>query len=70
MVFISPQGLVTRAGIESGTRQGSVFGVGISFIVFITIIMTIRIYVRIVIIKAVGADDSKFALFQTTRTTN
>ncbi|CAI7660192.1 unnamed protein product [Penicillium bialowiezense] len=49
--------LYNRAGIEAGTRQASVFGVGISFIVFISVVMGLRMYVRVKMIKAVGVDD-------------
>lgn len=51
--------LVARAGVEVGTRQGSVFGVGISFMTFIGIVMALRMYVRVKLIQAVGVDDSK-----------
>lgn len=54
-----PQLLQARApGIQEGSRQASVFGVGISFIVVIAALISVRMYVRMFIIKAVGADDS------------
>lgn len=56
--------LYNRAGIEAGTRQASVFGVGISFIVFISVVMGLRMYVRVKMIQAVGVDDSMYRLFQ------
>ncbi|KAK2763766.1 hypothetical protein FQN54_009383 [Arachnomyces sp. PD_36] len=43
--------------LESGTRQGSVFGVNISFMVVIFIVIALRMYVRKSIIHAVGVDD-------------
>lgn len=55
--------LVARAGVEAGTRQGSVFGVGISFMTFIGIVMGLRMYVRVKLIQAVGADDGKTCSF-------
>lgn len=53
-----PQFLLPR-DIEPGTRQASVFGVGISFMAFIFIVICLRMYVRIRLINAVGVDDSK-----------
>ncbi|KAJ6083451.1 hypothetical protein N7467_007586 [Penicillium canescens] len=58
MEFVMPSGILQRAGIESGTRQAAVFGVGISFIVFISIVMAIRMWVRVKVIRAVGSDDT------------
>lgn len=60
MGFLTEFTILERAGIESGTRQAWVFGVGTSLIIFVSIIMAIRIFVRIKIIHAVGIDDSKF----------
>ncbi|OGE53249.1 hypothetical protein PENARI_c008G03961 [Penicillium arizonense] len=57
MESLMPSGILQRAGIESGTRQAAVFGVGISFIVFISIVMAIRMWVRVKVIRAVGSDD-------------
>ncbi|KAK8075924.1 hypothetical protein PG994_003196 [Apiospora phragmitis] len=47
-----------RAGIQEGSRQASVFGVGISFIVVIAALISVRMYVRMFMIKAVGLDDN------------
>jgi hypothetical protein len=44
---------------KSDTRQASVFGIGISFIVFTTIVMFLRFYVRFFITHGVGMDDSE-----------
>ncbi|KAK7908960.1 hypothetical protein PG985_014838 [Apiospora marii] len=53
-----PQLLEARApGIQEGSRQASVFGVGISFIVVIAALISVRMYVRMFVIKAVGTDD-------------
>jgi hypothetical protein len=60
MEFFMPSGILQRAGFESGSRQAAVFGVGISFIVFISIVMAIRMWVRVKVIRAVGSDDSMF----------
>jgi hypothetical protein len=46
-------------GILAGSRQASVFGVSISFMVVTAVVIALRIYVRKVLIRAVGADDSK-----------
>ncbi|KAF9891192.1 hypothetical protein FE257_004756 [Aspergillus nanangensis] len=51
-----PHFLLPRA-IEPGTRQASVFGIGISFSVFILIVICLRMYVRMKLIHAVGVDD-------------
>ncbi|CAG8410370.1 unnamed protein product [Penicillium salamii] len=50
--------IYARAGIEPGSRQASVFGVGISFIAFISTVMGLRMYVRVKLIRAVGVDDT------------
>lgn len=47
--------------MEAGTRQASVFGVSISFMVVAAIVITLRLYVRKVLIQAVGVDDSKLS---------
>jgi hypothetical protein len=57
--FWSFSRLYVRAGVEPGTRQASVFGVGISFMVFTSIVMGLRMYVRLRLIRAIGPDDSK-----------
>ncbi|PLB50030.1 hypothetical protein P170DRAFT_463334 [Aspergillus steynii IBT 23096] len=51
-----PSFLLPR-GIEHGTRQASVFGIGISFAVFIMVVILLRLYVRISLINAIGVDD-------------
>ncbi|KAL1954331.1 hypothetical protein VTO42DRAFT_1405 [Malbranchea cinnamomea] len=48
--------LVLRAA-GSDSKQGQVFGIGIAFIIFIFIVICLRMYVRSVLIKAVGLDD-------------
>ena len=59
--YLTPTALAPRA-IEPGTRQAPVFGVGIGFIVFISIVLILRMHVRIVIIRAVGTDDGMYAV--------
>ncbi|KAK8091495.1 hypothetical protein PG997_001856 [Apiospora hydei] len=49
--------LDARAGLQEGSRQASVFGVGISFIIVIAMLISVRMYVRMFMIKAVGVDD-------------
>ncbi|KAK1146140.1 hypothetical protein N8T08_003229 [Aspergillus melleus] len=44
-------------GIEHGSRQASVFGIGVSFAVFIMVVIGLRLYVRISLINAIGVDD-------------
>ncbi|PLB44204.1 hypothetical protein P170DRAFT_450379 [Aspergillus steynii IBT 23096] len=44
-------------GIDSGSRQATVFGVGIGFMAFITVVIALRVYARAVILRAMGADD-------------
>lgn len=51
--------LQSRA-LEAGTRQHSVYGVNISFMIVTFIVIVLRMYVRKVLIHAVGVDDSKF----------
>ncbi|KAL2847171.1 hypothetical protein BJY01DRAFT_246945 [Aspergillus pseudoustus] len=48
--------LKTRA-MESGSRQASVFGVAAAFVAFITAVMAARVYVRTVMLRALGTDD-------------
>ncbi|KAL4780061.1 hypothetical protein BJX76DRAFT_339165 [Aspergillus varians] len=43
--------------LESGSRQASVFGVGGAFVVFITAVIAVRVYVRLVMLRALGTDD-------------
>ncbi|KAK7937248.1 uncharacterized protein PG986_014116 [Apiospora aurea] len=50
--------LDARAGLQEGSRQASVFGVGISFITVIAMLISVRMYVRMFMIKAVGVDDT------------
>lgn len=57
--YLAPTALAPRA-IEPGTRQAPVFGVGIGFIIFITIVLILRMYVRLVMIRAVGTDDGMY----------
>ncbi|KAL4965197.1 uncharacterized protein BDV14DRAFT_200186 [Aspergillus stella-maris] len=45
--------------IVSGSRQASVLGVGGAFVAFISAIVAARVYVRLVILRALGTDDSK-----------
>ncbi|KAK6838081.1 hypothetical protein PG995_012375 [Apiospora arundinis] len=52
-----PYQLQARGGLLEGSRQASVFGVGISFIVIIAALISVRMYVRMFMIKAVGIDD-------------
>lgn len=40
-------------------RHAAVFGVGIGFIIFDSIIIGLRIYVRAFMLHALGTDDSK-----------
>lgn len=54
-----PYQLQARGGLQEGSRQASVFGVGISFIVIIAALISVRMYVRMFMIKAVGIDDSE-----------
>lgn len=50
-------------GIEHGTRQASVFGIGISFAVFVLVVICLRLYVRISLINAIGVDDGRFSCY-------
>ncbi|KAL2801594.1 hypothetical protein BJX63DRAFT_442175 [Aspergillus granulosus] len=43
--------------MEAGSRQASVFGVGAGFIAFISVVMAARVYVRLVMLHALGTDD-------------
>ncbi|KAH9907032.1 hypothetical protein F4778DRAFT_610250 [Xylariomycetidae sp. FL2044] len=49
--------LAARAGIQAGSRQASVYGVGIAFIIIIAVVISARMYVRQRIIRALGMDD-------------
>ncbi|KAJ5780610.1 hypothetical protein N7457_005770 [Penicillium paradoxum] len=44
-------------GNISENRHAAIFGVGIGFIVFDSIIIALRIYARAFMLKALGADD-------------
>ena len=47
-------------GLEAGTKQGSLFAVGISFIVITSVIIFLRIYVRIRLTKLhLAVEDCK-----------
>ncbi|KAJ5279023.1 hypothetical protein N7478_004395 [Penicillium angulare] len=45
------------AGHDSESRHAAIFGVGIGFIVFDSIVIALRIYVRAFMLRAVGTDD-------------
>ena len=49
-----------KPGLVDGTRQASTFGVGISFMVFIFMVMLLRVWVRVVVLRALGTDDSMY----------
>ena len=59
--------LLLARGIDPDSRQGAVFGVCISFIAVTTIVMALRLYVRLVMIKAVGTDDGTSNVVATDR---
>lgn len=46
-------------GNVSENRHAAIFGVGVGFIAFDSIIIALRIYVRAFMLRALGADDSK-----------
>ncbi|KAH9904380.1 hypothetical protein F4778DRAFT_789967 [Xylariomycetidae sp. FL2044] len=46
-----------QRALESGSRQHSVWGVAIAFIIITLFVMCVRIYVRCLVIKSVGLDD-------------
>lgn len=46
-------------GNVSENRHATIFGVGIRFIAFDSIIIALRIYVRAFILRALGTDDGK-----------
>lgn len=46
-------------GNVSENRHAAIFGVGIGFIAFDSIIIALRIYVRAFMLCALGTDDSK-----------
>lgn len=52
-------GLLTARELESGSRQASVFGVGGAFVAFISAVIAARVYVRVVMLHALGTDDGK-----------
>ncbi|CAJ2508865.1 Uu.00g138910.m01.CDS01 [Anthostomella pinea] len=49
--------ILKQRALESGSRQGSVWAVALSFIVFTMFVMAVRIHVRLAVIKSVGVDD-------------
>lgn len=51
--YAKPQGDVSE------NRRASIFGVGIGFIVFDSIVISLRFYVRGFMLRALGTDDSK-----------
>ena len=51
--------LDSRAMIDD-TRQASVYGFGIAFMITTTFVILLRMYVRVFMTKAVGAEDSKW----------
>lgn len=51
--------LDSRAAVED-TRQASVYGFAIAFMIAITFVTLLRMYVRVFMAKAVGAEDSKW----------
>ncbi|KAL2785630.1 hypothetical protein BJX66DRAFT_329186 [Aspergillus keveii] len=52
-----PMPLLETRAMESGSRQASVFGVGAAFVAFISAVIAARIYVRLVMLRALGTDD-------------
>jgi hypothetical protein len=48
-----------HTGHVSENRHAAIFGVGIGFIAFDSIIIALRIYVRAFMLRALGMDDSK-----------
>lgn len=57
-VMMAPHSIQPRK-FQPHTRQGAVFGAGIFFMVFTSIVMGLRLYTRIVIVKGLGMDDGK-----------
>lgn len=51
--YTKPQGDVSE------NRRASIFGVGIGFIVFDSIVISLRFYVRGFMLRALGTDDIK-----------
>lgn len=51
--------LDSRAMVDN-TRQESVYGFGIAFMITITFVVLLRMYVRVFVTKAVGVEDSKW----------
>ncbi|KAL3490347.1 hypothetical protein BJX62DRAFT_238159 [Aspergillus germanicus] len=52
-----PSPMLEPRAMESGSRQASVFGVGAAFVAFIAAVIAARIYVRLVMLRALGTDD-------------
>ncbi|KAJ5515703.1 hypothetical protein N7527_007263 [Penicillium freii] len=46
-------------GNVSENRHAAIFGVGIGFIAFDSIIIALRIYIRAFMLRALGTDDRK-----------
>ncbi|KAL4903357.1 hypothetical protein BDW74DRAFT_156227 [Aspergillus multicolor] len=51
-----------QRSVMPGSRQASVLGVGTAFVVFISVVIAIRIYVRRVMLHAMGTDDVLMAI--------
>lgn len=51
--------LDSRATVDD-SRQASVYGFAIAFMIAITFVILLRMYVRVFMTKAVGAEDSKW----------
>lgn len=51
--------LLEARAFKSGSRQLSVYGVGIAFVAFIMLAILARAYVRLVLLRALGIDDSE-----------
>ncbi|PYH89334.1 hypothetical protein BO71DRAFT_413437 [Aspergillus ellipticus CBS 707.79] len=45
-------------GHSSGSQQASVFGIGIACMAFTSVVIALRIYVRTIVLRALGADDN------------
>ncbi|OJJ53598.1 hypothetical protein ASPSYDRAFT_62178 [Aspergillus sydowii CBS 593.65] len=50
-------GTLTTRELVPGSRQASVFGVGGAFVAFISAVIAARVYVRVVMLHALGTDD-------------
>ena len=55
--FTMDSHVLSARGIDSGSRQATVFGVGIGFMAFISMVIALRVYARAVILRAMGVDD-------------